>query len=132
MTRGGRIRVGDDAASHRAPTVTPKLTAGPQPLAHFLATMRHELRTPMNGVFGMAELLNDTALTGEQREYIDVLTSSARSLLRVVDDILDYSEVETGKLALESGPFHLHRCIGDTVRLLAPAARVVTANGSHA
>ena len=91
--------------------------------AQFLANMSHELRTPMNGVLGMAELLNDTALTAEQREYIDVLTSSARSLLRVVDDILDYSEIETGKLALESAPFHLHRCVGDTLRLLAPAAR---------
>jgi two-component system, sensor histidine kinase and response regulator len=91
--------------------------------AQFLANMSHELRTPMNGVLGMAELLNDTALTAEQRDYIDVLTSSARSLLRVVDDILDYSEIETGKLALESAPFHLHRCVGDTLRLLAPAAR---------
>jgi signal transduction histidine kinase/DNA-binding response OmpR family regulator len=91
--------------------------------AQFLANMSHELRTPMNGVLGMAELLNDTALTAEQREYIDVLTSSARSLLRVVNDILDYSEIEAGKLALESAPFHLHRCVGDTLRLLAPAAR---------
>jgi two-component system, sensor histidine kinase and response regulator len=91
--------------------------------AQFLANMSHELRTPMNGVLGMAELLNDTALTAEQREFIDVLTSSARSLLRVIDDIIDYSELETGKLALEHAPFHLHRCIGDTLRLLAPAAR---------
>jgi two-component system, sensor histidine kinase and response regulator len=91
--------------------------------AQFLSNVSHELRTPMNGVLGMAELLNDTALTGEQREYVDVLTSSARSLLRVVDDILDYSEIEAGKLALERAPFHLHRCIGDALRLLAPAAR---------
>jgi hypothetical protein len=91
--------------------------------AQFLATMSHELRTPMNGVLGMAELLNDTALTAEQREYIDVLTSSARSLLRVVDDILDYSEIEAGTMALERAPFHLHRCIADTLRLLAPVAR---------
>jgi two-component system sensor histidine kinase/response regulator len=91
--------------------------------AQFLSNVSHELRTPMNGVLGMAELLNDTALTDEQREYVDVLTSSARSLLRVVDDILDYSEIETGKLALERAPFHLHRCIGDALRLLAPAAR---------
>jgi two-component system, sensor histidine kinase and response regulator len=91
--------------------------------AQFLANMSHELRTPMNGVLGMAELLNDTALTAEQREYIDVLTSSARSLLRVVDDILDYSEIEAGTMALEWAPFHLHRCIGDTLRVLASAAR---------
>jgi CheY-like chemotaxis protein len=103
--------------------VTAKLPADPEALARFLADMSHELRTPMNGVLGMAELLNDTALTVEQREYIDVLTSSARSLLRVVDDILDYSEIEAGQLALESEPFFLHRCIGDTLRLLAPAAR---------
>ena len=91
--------------------------------AQFLANMSHELRTPMNGVLGMADLLSDTALTSEQREYVDVLTSSARSLLRVVDDILDYSQIEAGKLALEQAPFHLHRCIGDTLRLMAPAAR---------
>ena len=91
--------------------------------ALFLANMSHELRTPMNGVLGMADLLSDTALTSEQREYIDVLTSSARSLLRVVDDILDYSEIEAGKLALDQAPFHLHRCIGDTLRLMAPAGR---------
>ena len=58
--------------------------------------MSHELRTPMNGVLGMAELLNDTTLTGEQREYVDVLTASARSLLRVIDDILDFSDIEAG------------------------------------
>jgi two-component system sensor histidine kinase/response regulator len=91
--------------------------------AQFLANISHELRTPMNGVLGMAELLNDTALTDEQREYIDVLTSSARSLLRVVDDVLDYSEIEAGTMAIERAPFHLHRCIADTLRLLAPAAR---------
>jgi CheY-like chemotaxis protein len=91
--------------------------------AQFLADMSHELRTPMNGVLGMAELLNDTALTSEQREYVDVLTSSARSLLRVVDDMLDYSRIEGGRLTFETAPFHLHRCIGDTLRLLAPAAR---------
>jgi signal transduction histidine kinase/DNA-binding response OmpR family regulator len=91
--------------------------------AQFLSNVSHELRTPMNGVLGMADLLNDTALTGEQREYVDVLTASARSLLRVIDDILDYSEIEAGQLALERAPFHLHRCIGDALRLLAPAAR---------
>jgi CheY-like chemotaxis protein len=89
----------------------------------FLANMSHELRTPMNGVLGMAELLNDTALTGEQREYIDLLTASARSLLRVVEDVLDVSDLDAGRLQLELHPFHLHRCVGDTLRLLSPAAR---------
>ena len=76
--------------------------------AQFLSNMSHELRTPMNGVLGMAELLNDTALTGEQREYVDVLTVSARALVRVVDDILESSEIEAGKLAFERAPFQLH------------------------
>jgi two-component system sensor histidine kinase/response regulator len=91
--------------------------------ATFLADMSHDLRTPMNGVLGMAELLCDTPLTIDQRESVDVLTSSARTLLRVVDDMLDYSRIEAGTLAFEAAPFHLHRCIGDTLRLLAPAAR---------
>ena len=110
-------------ARARLATLEAEAAAAGRIKAQFLANMSHELRTPMNGVLGMAELLNDTALTAEQREYIDVLTSSARSLLRVVDDILDYSEIEAGTMALERAPFHLHRCIGDTLRLLAPAAR---------
>jgi two-component system, sensor histidine kinase and response regulator len=89
----------------------------------FLATMSHELRTPMSGVLGMADLLNDTALSAEQREYIDVLAASARSLLRVVDDILDFSDIDSGRLRIESEPFQLHRCVGDVLRVLAPAAR---------
>ena len=85
--------------------------------------MSHELRTPMNGVIGMADLLSETALTAEQREYVDVLTSSARSLLRVVDDVLEYVQIEAGTLVLASEPFHLHCGIGDTVQLLASSAR---------
>jgi two-component system, sensor histidine kinase and response regulator len=85
--------------------------------------MSHQLRTPMSGVLGMADLLNDTALTAEQREYIDVLAASARSLLRVVDDILDFSDIDSGRVRLESEPFQLHRCVGDVLRVLAPAAR---------
>jgi two-component system, sensor histidine kinase and response regulator len=89
----------------------------------FLTDMSHELRTPMSGVLGMTELLAGTALTAEQRGYIDVLAASSRSLLRVVDDILDVSDIDAGRLQLELEPFQLHRCVGDVLRTLAPSAR---------
>ena len=87
-----------------------------------LADMSHELRTPMNGVVAMAELLNGTNLTVEQREYLDVLTTSARSLLKVIDDILDLSRLEAGQLQLHRELFRPHHSVGDTIKPLAAAA----------
>jgi two-component system sensor histidine kinase/response regulator len=90
--------------------------------SRFLATMSHEIRTPMNGVLGMLQLLQTTRLDDKQQEYLDTAASSGEILLTVINDILDYSKMESGQLRLESIPFDPVSLVEDTVTLLAKSA----------
>ncbi len=88
----------------------------------FLANMSHEVRTPLNGIMGMAALLVETPLSGEQREFAQVIRTSASALLDIVNDVLDVSKVEAGMMVIERAPFDLRAVCDDVLSLCAQAA----------
>nr|WP_246722608.1 response regulator [Aliikangiella sp. G2MR2-5] len=100
-----------------------KAEASTEAKARFLSTMSHEIRTPLNGIMGMAELLLETTLDSSQQDMAKTIINSSESLIGIINDVLDYSKIEAGKIELEDLRFNLFKSVEDAVELLAFSAQ---------
>ncbi len=105
--------------------------AASQAKSRFLATMSHELRTPMNGVLGFAQLLEGTEIDDDQRHYLTRLQQAGESLLEIINNILDVSKIEAGKVEIEKAPFDVCKLVEDAMAAQAPQARKKGLTLSH-
>ena len=94
-----------------------------QAKGRFLANMSHEMRTPLNGVIAMADILRETPLSESQREIVETMTTSAHLLLAQIEDVLDMAKIEAGRVSIEVRPYELTRLITSTVKVILPHAR---------
>ncbi|MGM0613331.1 MAG: response regulator [Bacteroidota bacterium] len=86
--------------------------------SRFLANMSHEIRTPLNGILGMTDIMKDTSLTNEQKEYLDTISSSGDSLLEIINDVLDFSKIESSQMAIDKHTFNLEKEILELKKIL--------------
>ena len=98
--------------------------AANQAKRRFLSTVSHEMRTPLNAIVGMNDLLRDTALNTEQAEMVKAMHEASRSMLKLIEDVLDISKIEAGKVSIEETDFDLHSLINGTAAVLAPQAEI--------